>query len=588
MRDSRWALVRAVVPRAVRREVTPFVARSRRSKRTLSRHCENRASQFTQQRRFDIVTHAKRLGVQLSPLEIACLRSDVARRVAHDGNRFFTRADFVNMVSQANGRHDEREALVEYISKTDQNTAGQKLLLALDFLGTSLFALIGTQVAGQAGMNVVGAVLVGCVASVGGGTLNNMMTGNTRGGVFWMRDPRFLVIAIWSSLATFYLWPEYEEWQSYRHFQELVSAAGRNNDICAMDKGLRPEEFERAFEASPQLAERITHAVRPQLDAETIAAIDAAPKLASRLVFEWLTSSRLPPRSSDTSDDPPTLTPAELRMVARLLVMDSPLLFGLETAALGAVAVIGAQAGITRGVGPLGSIATGVTICFGGVLRDVLCQREVAIGAQSYALATCAGASVYVGLRQLVCMSLLPMPLLLRIFAGAGTAIGQRLFVYVSDASDHLLEPMRISKPILRLGRSEPPPLSGCESLCAAAAHNDVYELKILIHNMQVNPHVVDYDKRTALHLAAAEGAFDAVRFLVEDCHVQLSPLDRWHVTPLDEALSNSHYRVAAYLRTRGARTGASVNNTSQPMEDSSNSRSMRISHASVSRRPPL
>jgi len=36
-----------------------------------------------------------------------------------------------------------------------------------------------------------------------------------------------------------------------------------------------------------------------------------------------------------------------------------------------------------------------------------------------------------------------------------------------------------------------------------------------------------DYDGRTALHLAAAEGHFECVQFLVEQCSVPCSPKDR-------------------------------------------------------------
>ena len=74
-----------------------------------------------------------------------------------------------------------------------------------------------------------------------------------------------------------------------------------------------------------------------------------------------------------------------------------------------------------RGVRPLACIATGVTICFGGILRDLLCQRPVAIGGQSYALATATGAAVYVGMRQLVVAGY-AIPLVARIAAAMGTA----------------------------------------------------------------------------------------------------------------------------------------------------------------------
>jgi glutaminase len=36
-----------------------------------------------------------------------------------------------------------------------------------------------------------------------------------------------------------------------------------------------------------------------------------------------------------------------------------------------------------------------------------------------------------------------------------------------------------------------------------------------------------DYDGRTALHLAAAEGHFECVQFLIEQCNVPCNPKDR-------------------------------------------------------------
>lgn len=59
-----------------------------------------------------------------------------------------------------------------------------------------------------------------------------------------------------------------------------------------------------------------------------------------------------------------------------------------------------------------------------------------------------------------------------------------------------------------------------------------------------------DYDKRTALHLAASEGHTELVKFLVKTTvllstfllaqinvgHVQVDPRDRWNRTPRDDA----------------------------------------------------
>uniref|UniRef100_A0AC34GQ72 Glutaminase n=1 Tax=Panagrolaimus sp. ES5 TaxID=591445 RepID=A0AC34GQ72_9BILA len=58
-----------------------------------------------------------------------------------------------------------------------------------------------------------------------------------------------------------------------------------------------------------------------------------------------------------------------------------------------------------------------------------------------------------------------------------------------------------------------------------------------------------DYDRRTALHLAAAEGHLDVVEFLVKVAKVRADPKDRWNRTPLQDAKAQKHHTVIAFLR---------------------------------------
>jgi len=53
-----------------------------------------------------------------------------------------------------------------------------------------------------------------------------------------------------------------------------------------------------------------------------------------------------------------------------------------------------------------------------------------------------------------------------------------------------------------------------------------------------------DYDGRTALHLAAAEGQLPCVEFLVGTCGVEVAPVDRWGHTPLAEAEREGHTQL--------------------------------------------
>ena len=70
--------------------------------------------------------------------------------------------------------------------------------------------------------------------------------------------------------------------------------------------------------------------------------------------------------------------------------------------------------------------------------------------------------------------------------------------------------------------------------------------------------HAMDYDNRTALHLAASEGQLEAVKYLVAHGH-PLHVRDRWHATPLDEAIREKRDSVANYLREQIVQAGADI-----------------------------
>jgi len=84
-------------------------------------------------------------------------------------------------------------------------------------------------------------------------------------------------------------------------------------------------------------------------------------------------------------------------------------------------------------------------------------------------------------------------------------------------------------------------------SLFYAAADNDVSHLSHLILK-KVNLNLKDHNKRTALHIACAEGNFDAVKLLIK-YGANPSLKDRFNNTPSDDALRGDHERIFDYLK---------------------------------------
>lgn len=71
-----------------------------------------------------------------------------------------------------------------------------------------------------------------------------------------------------------------------------------------------------------------------------------------------------------------------------------------------------------------------------------------------------------------------------------------------------------------------------------------------------------DYDGRTALHLAVCGGQLDVVKFLVDKCHVDVNPVDRWENTPLDDGVKYGHDNIILYLQRKKAMRGAEIMNS--------------------------
>ena len=85
--------------------------------------------------------------------------------------------------------------------------------------------------------------------------------------------------------------------------------------------------------------------------------------------------------------------------------------------------------------------------------------------------------------------------------------------------------------------------------LCDAASAGDLDTLKLILDH-SVDPNVGDYDARTPLHLAAAEGQDKAVQYLIAK-GADVNAKDRWGATPLQDAVQSGHLQVAEQLLSR-------------------------------------
>ncbi|KAM9856230.1 glutaminase kidney isoform, mitochondrial [Aulostomus maculatus] len=96
--------------------------------------------------------------------------------------------------------------------------------------------------------------------------------------------------------------------------------------------------------------------------------------------------------------------------------------------------------------------------------------------------------------------------------------------------------------------RSDDDPNKSVVNLMFAAFSGDVSALRRFALS-GLNMEQSDYDSRTALHIAAAEGHVEAVIFLTEICKVNPHMKDRWENTPLDDAMQFGHNVVVSVLQ---------------------------------------
>jgi hypothetical protein len=100
----------------------------------------------------------------------------------------------------------------------------------------------------------------------------------------------------------------------------------------------------------------------------------------------------------------------------------------------------------------------------------------------------------------------------------------------------------------------------GCKLLQQAALGNQA-EMDILLKKRPGHINFRDYDRRTALHVAASEGHLKICQYLIRK-GAKINRSDRWGGSALDDAHRHRHQELIAYLRQNGAAPGSSNHTT--------------------------
>jgi uncharacterized membrane protein YeiH len=76
------------------------------------------------------------------------------------------------------------------------------ILSVLDLIGVAVFAVTGALVASRKQMDIVGFAFLGTVTGIGGGTVRDLVLGQTP--VFWVKEPIYLLLCVGCSVAVFF------------------------------------------------------------------------------------------------------------------------------------------------------------------------------------------------------------------------------------------------------------------------------------------------------------------------------------------------------------------------------------------------
>ena len=259
-----------------------------------------------------------------------------------------------------------------------------------------------------------------------------------------------MLVALAASAATFVLWPamcmglaeqrliEIKEtarrsaWTDVGVYHQMKYALGYGTAVPQLSKN----DFIAAC-SDPIMYDKLHKLISPQLRRRNIVPSNSTTTIQGGVIVRYSPVQMFDFLDVDGSG---ILDKGELRKLILFELDGSGLRYILDTVALGASAVTGTAGAVSRGLHPAVCIISSVTMCFGGILRDLICNRDISLGSQSFAGSLATGSFVYVSLRQLCLRKNVHLPLFSRIILSSGATIAFRFLDYITE--EPILKPM--------------------------------------------------------------------------------------------------------------------------------------------------
>lgn len=108
------------------------------------------------------------------------------------------------------------------------------MLYILDLFGTAVFAITGALMGVHKKLDLFGVIVVGFVTAVGGGTLRDVILGQTP--VFWLKDLNYLIVILVGATLTFIVGLKFHRIKVFLSISDAVGLAVFT--IIGINKGL--------------------------------------------------------------------------------------------------------------------------------------------------------------------------------------------------------------------------------------------------------------------------------------------------------------------------------------------------------------